>query len=79
MRTDDPNGRSLSELPYMSANDTERLHREEDIDEASAQSFPASDPPSSTTVHAGSPSRPGTAGQEEKAVENEAGCRSPKR
>lgn len=73
MRTDDPNGQSLGVSPYMRASDTERLHREADIDDASAQSFPASDPPSSTTVHAGSPSRLGTAGQEEKTVENEVG------
>ena len=32
--------------------------RDEELDEASAQSFPASDPPSSTSAHAGPPVRP---------------------
>jgi hypothetical protein len=35
----------------------EEAKRDREIDEASAQSFPASDPPSSTAVHAGPPRR----------------------
>ena len=50
--------RSPSESPQASASDAEQRRREADIDEASAESFPASDPPSSTAVHAGPPSRP---------------------
>jgi hypothetical protein len=49
--------RSPSETPPESAGDAEQRKREADIDESSAQSFPASDPPSSTAVHAGPPSR----------------------
>jgi hypothetical protein len=48
---------SPSESPQESAGDAEQGKRETDIDESSAQSFPASDPPSSTEVHAGPPSR----------------------
>ncbi len=36
--------------------------RDEEIDEASAQSFPASDAPSSTSAHAGPPARPDASG-----------------
>lgn len=45
--------RSPSESPH----EREQRKRDADIDESSAQSFPASDPPSSTTVHAGPPLR----------------------
>jgi hypothetical protein len=34
-------------------------NREQQIDDTSAQSFPASDPPSSTSTHAGAPQREG--------------------
>lgn len=48
---------SPSESSQGSAGDAEQRKRDADIDESSAQSFPASDPPSSTAVHAGPPSR----------------------
>lgn len=35
----------------------EEKKRENEVDEASSHSFPASDPASSTTVHAGPPNR----------------------
>jgi DUF309 family protein family protein len=49
--------RSPTESPQERVGDAEQRKREADIDESSAQSFPASDPPSSTAVHAGPPSR----------------------
>jgi hypothetical protein len=49
--------RPPSESPPGSASVAEQRKREADIDESSAQSFPASDPPSSAAVHAGPPSR----------------------
>jgi predicted metal-dependent hydrolase len=49
--------RPPSESPQESTGDAEQRRRNADIDESSAQSFPASDPPSSTAVHAGLPSR----------------------
>jgi len=74
MRTHTPNGGPDGESLHTSASDTQRRTREEDIDEASAQSFPASDPPSSTAVHAGQPSRLERAGEEETTTENEVGA-----
>jgi hypothetical protein len=52
----------------------EKRKREQDIDEASAQSFPASDPPSSTAVHAGPPSRLERAVAGKAATDREAGA-----
>jgi CheY-like chemotaxis protein len=55
--TSDPNGRFPSASSNRSTNDREARRRDEALDEASDESFPASDPPSYTAVHAGPPCR----------------------
>jgi hypothetical protein len=53
----EPTGRPPDELYSQTEREEQRVYDEE-IDEASAQSFPASDSPSSTSSHAGPPVRP---------------------
>jgi hypothetical protein len=49
-------GGNLAER-LRASKDAEARKRDEQIDEASTQSFPASDPPSFSAAHAGPPSR----------------------
>jgi hypothetical protein len=55
MQSQSENPRPSNDAP-QTVDDAGRK-REEDLDETSTQSFPASDPPSSTAVHAGPPRR----------------------
>jgi hypothetical protein len=45
----------LPATPGAAARESAHVHAEEGVDEASDESFPASDPPASTHTHAGPP------------------------